>query len=210
MNPNTDLFLLKNKKDKDSIGFVRIQKGRYVMKWQITNIIPIIIFMTVNIAVADDSNKELSDPLKPFEQYIGKTFKGEFANSTSEKPVFDILHYERALNGNGIRAIHSVNDGEYGGESIIMWDADKESLSSWYFTTAGFYTQATIHFEDGNLISTEDVTGNENGITQVKAIVKFLSNGQMHTASKYLMNGKWMDGHEIHYNEAPGEKIIFK
>ena len=91
-----------------------------------------------------------------------------------------------------------------------MWNADKESLSSWYFTTAGFYTQATIHFEDGNLISTEDVTGNENGITQVKAIVKFLSNGQMHTASKYLMNGKWMDGHEIHYNEAPGEKIIFK
>ena len=130
MNPNTDLFLLKNKKDKDSIEFVRIQKGRHVMKWQVTNIISIIIFMTASIAVADDSNKELSDPLKPFEQYIGKTFKGEFANSTSEKPVFDILHYERVLNGNAIRAIHSVNDGEYGGESIIMWDADKESLLS--------------------------------------------------------------------------------
>ena len=100
--------------------------------------------------------------------------------------------------------------GEYGGESIIMWDADKESLSSWYFTTAGFYTQAIMHFEDGNLISTEDVTGNENGITQVKAIVEFLSNGQMHTTSKYLMNGKWIDGHEIYYNEAPGEKVIFK
>ena len=92
------------------------------MKWQFSTIIPIIIFITANIVVADDSKKELSDPLKPFEQYIGKTFKGEFANSTPEKPVHDILHYERALNGIAIRAIHSVNNGEYGGESIIMWD----------------------------------------------------------------------------------------
>ena len=166
--------------------------------------------MTVNIAVADDSNKELSDPLKPFEQYIGKTFKGEFANSTSEKPVHDILHYERALNGNTIRAIHSVNNGEYGGESIIMWDADKESLSSWYFTTAGFYTQATMHFEDGNLISTEDVTGNENGITQVKAIIEFLSDGQFLNSSKYFMNGNWVDGHKIHYKEEPDAQVVFK
>jgi len=60
-----------------------------------------------------------------------------------------------------------------------MWDAEKEGLVSWYFTTAGFYTQAAIHFEDGNLISVEDVTGNENGITQVKAIVEFLPNGDL-------------------------------
>ena len=50
------------------------------MKWQFSTIIPIIIFITANIVVADDSKKELSDPLKPFEQYIGKIFKGEFAN----------------------------------------------------------------------------------------------------------------------------------
>ena len=180
------------------------------MKWQFSTIIPIIIFITANIVVADDSKKELSDPLKQFEQYIGKTFKGEFANSTPEKPVHDILHYERALNGIAIRAIHSVNNGEYGGESIIMWDADQESLVSWYFTTAGFYTQATMHFEDGNLISIEDVTENDNGITQVKAIVEFLPNGQMHTTSKYHMNGKWIDGHEIYYKEAPDAEVIFK
>ncbi len=75
--------------------------------------------------------------------------------------------------------MHSVNDGEYGGESIIMWDAKKESLVSWYFTTAGFYTQATLQFEDEKLISIEDVTGNENGITQIKAIIEFLPDGQL-------------------------------
>ena len=158
----------------------------------------------------ESAQKVLSENLKPFEAYISKTFKGEFANSTLEKPVYDISHWERALNGNAIRIMHSVNNGEYGGESIVMWDTKKESLVSWYFTTAGFYTKATLHFEDGKLISIEDVTGNENGITQVKAIVKFLSNGQMHTTSKYLMDGKWIDGHEIYYNEAPGEKVIFK
>ena len=74
------------------------------------------------------------------QQEDDKTFKGEFSNSTPEKPIYDIIYYERVLNGNAIRAVHSVNNGEYGGESIVMWDAEKENLVSWYFTTAGFYT----------------------------------------------------------------------
>ena len=126
---------------------------------------------------SDDGKKNLSSHLKPFENHIGKIFKGEFANSTLEKPVYDISRWERALNGNAIRIMHSANDVEYGGESIIMWDAKKESLVSWYFTTAGFYTQATLQFEDEKLISIEDVTGIENGITQVKAIIEFLPDG---------------------------------
>ena len=159
---------------------------------------------------ADNINTQLSEHLKPFEPYIGKTYKGEFANSTPEKPVYDISHWERTLNGNAIRIMHSVNNGEYGGESIVMWDTEKESLVSWYFTTAGFYTQATMHFEDGSLISIEDVTGNENGITQVKAIIEFLPNGHLHNTSQYLMHGNWVAGHEIYYKEDPNAKVLFK
>ena len=102
------------------------------------------------------TQKGLSEHLKPFENYIGKTFKGEFANSTPEKPVYDISNWERALNGNAIRILHSVNNGEYGGESIIMWNAKKESLCSWYFTTAGFFTEATLYFEDDKLVRIEE------------------------------------------------------
>ena len=65
-------------------------------------------------------------------------------------------------------------------------------------------------FEEGKLISIEDVTGNENGITQVKAIIEFIENGDLKNSSKYLMNDKWVDGHMIYYKEAPQEKIIFK
>ena len=118
----------------------------------------------------------LSEYLKPFEPYIGKTFKGEFANSTKEKPIFEVSYWERILNEMAIRITHSVNNGEYGGESIITWDTKKNSLVSSYFTTAGFTTNAEIHFEDDKLISFEDVTGNENGITKVKAIIEFLPN----------------------------------
>ena len=158
---------------------------------------------------SDDVKKNLSEHLKPFENYIGKTFKGEFANSTPENPVYDISNWERALNGNAIRILHSVNNGEYGGESIIMWNAKKESLCSWYFTTAGFFTEATLYFEDDKLISIEDVTGNENGITQVKAVIDLLPNGQLVNSSEYLMNGNWVEGHKIHYNEEPNSKVIF-
>ena len=71
-----------------------------------------------------------------------------------------------------IKITHSVNDGEYGGISIITWDQNKSSLVSSYFTTEGFTTNALMHFENGKLISLEDVTGNANGITKVKAIIE--------------------------------------
>ena len=136
--------------------------------------------------------------------------RDRFANSTKEKPVFDVSHWERILNGMAIKITHSVNDGEYGGISIITWDENKSSLVSSYFTTAGFTTNALMHFEDGKLISLEDVTGCENGITKFKAIIQFLENGDLQNSSKYFMNDKWVDGHTIYYKETPNAKPVFK
>ena len=171
----------------------------------------IIIILILGLLIGENHEmNNLSEHLKPFGPYINKTFKGEFANSTKEKPVFDISQWERILNGMAIKITHSVNDGEYGGVSIITWDAKKNSLVSSYFTTAGFTTNALMHFEDGQLISLEDVTGNENGITKVKAIIEFLENGDMQNSSKYFMNDEWVDGHTIYYKETPNAKVVFK
>ena len=60
---------------------------------------------------SDDVKKNLSVHLKPFQNYIGKTFKGEFANSTPEKPIYDISQWERVLNGNAIRNDEIGQDG---------------------------------------------------------------------------------------------------
>ena len=73
----------------------------------------IIIILILGLLIGENHEmNNLSEHLKPFEPYINKTFKGEFANSTKEKPVFDISRWERILNGMAIKITHSVNDGE--------------------------------------------------------------------------------------------------
>ncbi|MGD9899137.1 MAG: hypothetical protein AB7T22_08420 [Calditrichaceae bacterium] len=153
---------------------------------------------------------ELSGHLKPLEPFVGKTWKGVFANPDKDKMTQDVSRWERALNGQAIRILHSVNDGEYGGESIVMWDPDKESLIFYYFTTAGFFTNGTIKFENGQFISHEYVTGEKSGITEVMGAGKMLPDGRYLSKSKYLQNGKWVEGHEIYYVEDPEAKVIMK
>ena len=151
----------------------------------------------------------MSEHLKSLSPYIGKTYRGEFLNSTKDDPVYDVAKWERALNGNAIRILHSVNNGEYGGESIIMWNPEKESLMSWYFTTGGFFTNALVIVEGNKITSIEDVTGNDNGITKVKSIIEFRKNGGLENRSKYLMNNIWVDGHQIFYVEDAKARVIF-
>lgn len=132
---------------------------------------------TVAIGMPGDGEKALSTHLNPLASHLGKTYKGEFASSTPEKPIYDIARWERALKGKAVRIVHSINNGEYGGESIVMWDPAKKTLVSWYFSTAGFFTKATVRIEKNKLISHEKVTGNQNAITEVKSTSEFLPGG---------------------------------
>ncbi len=154
-----------------------------------------------------DASESMVEQLLPLKPFLGKTWRGVIKGST---PMVDVAHWERALNGHAVRILHSLNNGIYGGETIIMWDPQKESLVFFYFTTAGFFTQGTIKFENDKYISHEYVTGNKQGITEVKATGEKLPDGTMHTKSLYLKEGKWVDGHEIIYEEDPNAKVIFK
>ena len=60
----------------------------------------IILILTFGLLLCNNNemNNFLSEYLKPFKPYIGKTFKGEFSTSTKEQPVFDISYWERILN----------------------------------------------------------------------------------------------------------------
>lgn len=156
------------------------------------------------------AQESLVNALESFRPFLGKTYKGELAESTPEKPVVDISRWERALNGRAVRNLHSLNNGEYGGETIIFYDKNKKSLVYYYFTTAGFFTHGTMNFEDKTITSHEFVEGNENGITEVKSMVTIQEDGRLHNKSMYLKNGEWIDGHEATYEEAPDAEIIFK
>ena len=143
------------------------------------NLKKIIFIFSFGLLICQNNEmSNLSKHLEAFEPYIGKTYKGEFAESTPETPVFDVQYWERILNGNGVKITHSVNDGEYAGESIIMWDLKSESLQSWYFTTAGFYTEATVRFEDKKVqsnqpeISLSSVSAEKEALNIEKSLIK--------------------------------------
>jgi hypothetical protein len=152
----------------------------------------------------------LAKPLEPLAPLLGKTWKGTFKESTPEKPMHDVARWERALNGQAVRVLHSVNDGAYGGESLVIWDAAKNSLMFYYFTTAGFYTTGTLTVEGQRFISRETVTGNTQGITEVESVNELLPDGRMRVTARYLKKGEWVGGREVVYVEDPAAQVIFK
>lgn len=164
------------------------------------------VFCLVVFALAPLQAAELNEHLAMFQPLVGKTWRGEFKNSTKEKPMFDVSRWQIALNGKAIRVMHSVNDGIYGGETIITWDAEKRQIISFYFTTAGFITEGTFEPRDGKWYSHEKVRGNEQRITEVEAVSEVVD-GKLHVKSRYLANGEWADGHEITYVEDPEAKV---
>jgi hypothetical protein len=146
-------------------------------------------------------------PLLPV---LGKTWRGEFASSTPEKPVVDIARWELALNGQAVRILHSINDGEYGGETLLVWDAAAQELVYFYFTTAGFQTRGRLTAGPDGWTTVEGVTGNQSGITEVRAVTELLPDGDMRVRSEYFRNGEWVPGRETLYREAPGAQVKFK
>ncbi|MFO0902524.1 MAG: hypothetical protein U0939_05950 [Pirellulales bacterium] len=156
---------------------------------------------------AKPSEPQLKEPLAALKPFVGKTWRGEFKQSTPEKPQFDVSRWEAALKGHAVRIRHSVNNGVYGGESLVMWNAEKKQMESFYFTNAGFYTQAVITVADGKMTSREKVVGNQQGITEVEAVSQVLPDGRLHVKSRYLKGTEWVDGHEIMYSEAPDAEV---
>ncbi len=111
--------------------------------------------------------------------------------------------FELVLNGRAVRSVHSVNDGEYGGETLFVWDDEKKSVVYTYFTTAGFYTTGTMQPEAGALQFHEIVRGTTSGPREVKATSRVLPDGRLHVKSQHLKDGVWVDGHEAYYTRGP-------
>jgi len=157
-----------------------------------------------------DSPSTLAKGLEPLRPFLGKTFKGPFANSTPEKPTFDVMRWERILNGQGIRITHSVNEGAYGGETIVTVDPKSSQLQYHYFTTTGMMTRGSMSTKENTLTSHEEVIGNADGITEVKSTTILKPDGKIHVKSQYFKKGEWVQGHEILYTENPTAAVIFR
>ncbi|MCB2204712.1 hypothetical protein KQI65_08180 [bacterium] len=171
---------------------------------------PGITLLLAFICVASLQAQELDKELRVFEPMVGKTWKGKLSEDGAEKEAWDVSRWERALNGKAIRILHSVNDGEYGGETMLYWNREKEELQFYYFTTAGFMTHGTIVANEDGYTAHEKVTGNQNGITEVRSRSVLQEDGSMLGTSEYLKNGEWVPGHSIHYHEDASAEVKFR
>ncbi|UTA46904.1 hypothetical protein L1F30_12110 [Simiduia sp. 21SJ11W-1] len=147
--------------------------------------------------------------LEKFRPFIGKTYQAEFEGPNGQ-PVTDVSHWERALNGTAIRIMHSINEGEYGGETLIFYDKNAASLRFYYFTTAGFYTQGAAHFEGGAFISTETIKGDAQGITHVVSNATLNSDGTLTLQATFFKGDTATSGHTAHYRPVENLMPVFR
>lgn len=174
------------------------------------NAIRLFTCLLLTLVVSRAEEPALDEHLEPFRQFLGKTWRGEFKESTPEKPMVDVARWERALNGKAIRMMHSVNDGSYGGESILRWDAEKKQIVYFYFTTAGFMTSGTMSIADGKITATEKVSGSAK-IAEVRSISEIRADGTMLSKAEYLdKDGKVTGGREVTYREDAKAEVKFK
>ena len=152
------------------------------------------------------TGNDASAHLKPFAPFLGKTWKGLV---DPDKRTYDVARWELALSGQAIRIRHSVGDGAYGGETVVMWDKERAGLVYYYFTTAGFYTNGTMRFDDdGRLQSRETVAGDAGGVTEVRGTQEILPDGRLSVKTRMLRNGEWEDRGEVIYVEDATAKIV--
>jgi hypothetical protein len=170
----------------------------------------ILLAILTVVFAAGAATAGLDKHLEVFEPYIGKTLEGAFVNGATGESSVDVQRWEATLGGKAIRVVHSLNEGEYGGETIIFWDNKENTVAFYYFTTADFYTHGTMTFELGVFTATEKVEGSADGITEVRSSSRMLEDGRVHLKSEFLKDGEWVPGHEIYYVEAPDAKVIFK
>lgn len=165
----------------------------------------VLFICTASAATAGDAGYA---PMKPFEPYAGKIWRAESTDGNG-KPMVDVAHWELILGGRALQITHSLNDGKYGGRTILFYDESAKQYVFHYFTNAGFHTMGTATVNGNKMVSTETVKGHKD-IVEVRATA-ILGEGEMKTTSEYVKaDGTVAPGHSFHYKEAPGAKVIFR
>jgi hypothetical protein len=173
------------------------------------DILLVVLSLAAVLQTMGAEERALDENLKGLQPFLG-SWRGEFKNSTPEKPIVDVALWERALNGKAVRIIHSINDGGYGGETLVTWDAKSKTIVYHYFTTAGFQTKGTMKIEGKKLECHEVVSGNAEGTTEVKSTMELRNENTMHSSANYFKNGTSEQGREVTYKRVPGAQPVFK
>lgn len=130
------------------------------------------------------------DPFRPLYPLIGRTWRG---TGIGPDAVEDIVRWEWAVGGHAVRATHAVNDGAYGGETVVFADADSGGLIFHYFTSGGFHTTGTITLaDDGSLVIEEAVHGLD-GLESLRSVIRTAGDGTYTSRGLVERDGQWVE-----------------
>ena len=135
--------------------------------------------------------------------FVGNTYRGEPIDGSSEA-VADIQEWAWADEEEPSLLIrHSLEDGSYGGDTIVRRDSATGKLSYVYTTTAGFVTRGTFEVsEEGTWEAEEDVEGHTD-ISKVRSSGHVREDGALISSSEYLKkDGTWVTGHGFVYRKS--------
>jgi hypothetical protein len=172
-----------------------------------------LLLIAALFSVASFATEPVLHPeLEIFRPFLNSHWEGDLTEPGKDKKMTDRSVWDRTLNGQAIKIRHSMNNGEYGGETMIFWDQKQKKIAYYYFTTAGFYTQGTMSYNSSiqSIEALEQVENHANGITQVRSSSRLDDSGELEVRSEYLQHGKWIKGHSALYKRVPTTDVKFR
>ena len=168
-----------------------------------------LLAVALTAAAAMPAGAELDPRLAPLAPYVGRTYTARMTPPGVEPATTDVQQWEEIMGGKAVRITHSINGGDYGGESLVFWDVTREAIAYWYVTTADFYTHGTMTAAGDSLVTSEQVVGDAGEITEVEGVWRRTADGHTVT-SRMKVAGEWQPKRTSEYKETPGAAPTFR
>ncbi len=157
-------------------------------------------------AALDEDALPLHEKLEQLRPFLAITWKGDLSDPGSKLRRFDVVRYDRTLNGEVIRMLHSINDGDLGGEMVIRYNEAAKRVEYHYFTSAGFLTTGSIRFNGRAFVAEDDEQAGQVPMRMERRI----KGDRMISKTQMFRDGGWTRGTEQFYVAAPEEKIRYR
>lgn len=141
----------------------------------------------------------------PFAPMIGKTWRG---TGTGAEPVEDIQTWDWAVGGHAVRIVHSVNGGDYGGETLIFRDKDSGDYIFHYFTSGGFHTTGTIRPTAPGRFEIDETVHGVDDLEALRSTGVMGEDGVYRVRSRVEKDGAWIEVGGFDYRQDPTATVV--
>ena len=135
-------------------------------------------------------------------EFVGHTYVGE-PRGGDKDALADFQewswHDERVPT---LQIRHSLEDGSYGGSTIVRRNEVTGDLSYVYTTTAGLVSKGVFNVSQSGKWSAEEKVEGHESITKVRSKGNRRKDGSLVTTSEYFQDGRWVAGDAFVYRRS--------